>query len=144
MPVVAGLLYRAGGTDQWPWCPVNQKWWRWLMGFPLGFLCTIGRTSWETVLLSTALAGVTYYIATAVFKYGDKSWLNFLPKIWKFIVCGAALGAASWVLLPPFWAFMQVIIGGWAFGFIFILDECGYLHNPWVEFLRGYGGTFLL
>lgn len=142
--VLAGLLYRAGGADQWKWCPLNQKWWRWLMGVPLGFLYSVGKSPWLWVALTTVMAGVAYYIATAAFKYGDKSWLNFLGKMGKFIVCGLAFGAASFTMLPWQWAVVQTLISGWAFGIIYILDEAGTLHNPWVEILRGSVGCILV
>ena len=114
------------------------------MGLPLGFFYTIGRQPWEVVAVTTALAGVAYYIATAAFKYGEKSWLNFLPPIGKFIVCGLAFGAASFTMLSWQGGLFQTIIGGWAFGFIFVLDEHGTLKNPWVERLRGSIGCILL
>lgn len=113
------------------------------MGLPIGFLFTVGRSSWSHVLISTAFAGVAYYIATAAFKYGEKSWLNFLPKMAKFVVCGLAFGAASFTLLNWPWAIAQTLIGGWAFGFIYVLDEQGVLKNPWVEVLRGAIGCGL-
>ncbi len=55
------------------------------MGVPIGFLFSLGVTSWLWVLINMILCGVTYYIATAAFIYGGKSWLNFLGEKGKLL-----------------------------------------------------------
>lgn len=87
---------------------------------------------------------VTYYVATAVFKYGEKSWLNFLGEYGKFFVCGLALGAAPWALLGLKWGILQALIGGIGFVIIKILDDKGKVKNPWVERLRGFIAAILV
>ena len=140
VPFVAGFLYRAGGADQWKWCPLKQKWWRWLMGLPIGFLFTIGVMSWASVGIATVLCGIAYYIATAAFVYGEKSWLNFLGETGKFAACGLAFGLASIPILGWQFGIVQGIFSALMFLVIKTLDDEGYLHNPWVERARGFFG----
>lgn len=142
IPFVAAFLYRAGGADQWEWCPLKQKWWRWLMGLPIGFLFTLGHASWANVAIATVVSGISYYITTAAFKYGEKSWLNFLGEYGKFTVCGLAFGLASFYIFGML-SIVQSIISGMAFLTIKILDEKQIIQNPWVERARGFFGTII-
>lgn len=139
-PIIAGLLYRAGGTDQWTWCPLNQKWWRWLMGIPIGLISFLFYHNWIVI----PLAGIAYYIATAAFKYGAKSWLNFLGEEGKFAMCGLAFGACAFTVTHWYWALIQTIVSGLCFWFIKVLDDKKIIQNPWVEFLRGFLGTMFI
>lgn len=137
IPIIAGLLFRAGGCDQWTWCPLNQKLWRWLMGIPIGLLY------WEG-WLDFGLTILAYLIATNLFGYGDKTpILKYLPKTWKFIVSGFMFGLAS-VFLLEWWAIAQALVSAVAFYFIMKLDDEGSLKNPWVEIARGFCGTIML
>lgn len=141
--LVAGFLYRFGGADQWEKCPLKQKWWRWLMGLPIGFLMSLGVVSWGQVFINTILCGVTYYIATSAFKYGEKSWLNFAGERGKFTICGVAFGLAIFPVVTLPLAILQGIVSGAGFLAIKILDEKKIVQNPWVERLRGLIGTSL-
>lgn len=141
IPFLAAFLYRAGGADQWQWCPLNQKWWRWLMGIPIGFLFTIGTTPWNIVFVTTILCGITYYIATAAFKYGEKSWLNFLGEDGKFAVCGLVFGLASIPAIGVEFGLSQGLISMMGFLAIKVLDDNEMIKNPWIERLRGFVGT---
>ena len=33
---ISGFLYRAGGSDQWAWCPIPQGMWRKFIGILIG------------------------------------------------------------------------------------------------------------
>lgn len=79
-----------------------------------------------------------------MFKYGVKSWLNFLGEYGKFFVCGLALGAAPAYVLGLKWGILQTVIGGIGFVVIKYLDDKGIVKNPWVERLRGFVGTILV
>jgi hypothetical protein len=85
----------------------------------------------------------TYYIATAAFKYGEKSWLNFLGEDGKFVVCGVAMGLAGAPVLF-WWAILQGVVSGAGWYYIRVLDEAGKLKNPWVEVARGFVGTIVM
>jgi len=132
-PIVSGLLYRAGGTDQWKWCPLNQKLWRWGMGAVIGLLSW---ESWIAYLLTIA----SYYIATNI-PYGEKSPLNFLGETGKFFVCGFSFGLASIPSLGIFTGLEQGVLSGLGFIAIKALDDKNILKNPFVEFGRGFLGT---
>jgi hypothetical protein len=143
IPFLSGFLYRAGGADQTPWLPICQKWVRWLMGIPVGFLFTIGIVPWNIVAITTVLCGITYYIATAAFKYGEKSWLNFLGEYGKFTVCGLAFGLAAIPAIGIVAGIIQGIVSAIGFLTIKILDDKNIVKNPWVERLRGFFGTII-
>ncbi len=136
IPFVSALLFRAGGSDQWKWCPLNQKLWRWLMGVVIGLLCWKG-------LIAYAATIVTYLIATNLFGYGEKTpILKYLPKGWKFAASGFMFGAASapvlaWLAIP------QAIIGAIGFYVLMLLDDANIVKNPWQELARGFIGTVL-
>lgn len=143
LPFISGFLYRLGGSDQQTWSKLKMKWYRWLMGIPLGFLFTIGWASWATVAIVTILSGITFYIATSAFKYGENSWLNFLGEKGKFTVCGIAFGLASIPMFGWVAGIIQGIVAGCAFLCIKILDDKGIIHNPYVELCRGFFGIII-
>lgn len=150
IPIFSGLLFRAGGCDQWDWgvisvpgkqIPVapNQKLWRWLMGLPIALIYCWGHFSLITVLLST----IAYFIATNVFGYGEKNkFTRWAGKYGQFAVSGFAFGMASYFLLGNI-AFLQAIIGAISFVVIKILDDKNIVKNPFCELLRGLCGTIL-
>jgi hypothetical protein len=133
IPIVAGLLFRAGGMDQWKWCPLNQKLWRWLMGVVLGLML------WKGWVLY-GLCIVSYLLATNLFGYGDKSpILKYLPQNIKHLVSGMIFGLASFPLIG-YWCILQIIISGINFYYI----EVRKVNNPWAELLRGAVGTLVV
>ena len=137
IPIVAALLFRAGGTDQWPWCSINQKLWRWLMGLVIGALLWKG---W--VAYGLCVAG--YFIATNVFSYGEKSpILKYLPKWARFAVSGLAYGLAGFALLGLNLAIIQGIVGAVAYLVLMVLDDKEIVKNPYQELLRGALGTIM-
>ena len=80
IPVMAGVLYALGGN-------VN-KWWRWLMGLPIGGIWFLVTHRYETLLCIA-----TYWIATSAFPYGEKSWLNkYFSEGEKWAICGIVFG----------------------------------------------------
>lgn len=111
------------------------------MGIPIGFLFTLGIVPWNIVLLTTVLCGITYYIATAVFKYGEKSWLNFLGEDGKFAACGLAFGLASIPALGFEFGLYQGLMSMMGFLAVKVLDDNEMIKNPWIERLRGFVGT---
>ena len=131
IPLIAGLLNRAGGTDQWKWCPINQKWWRW---FGIGAVVAIVYHSWLPLL--------TYYLAVNI-PYGEKSPLNFLGEYGKFAVCGFAFGLASAVVIGMFYGIISGIIGAISWIMIKYFDDRGEIVNPWTELARGFCGTLV-
>lgn len=137
VPFIAGLLFRAGGSDQWKWCPLNQKLWRWLMGAVIGLLAWKGLVAYAVCILS-------YLIATNLFGYGDKTpILKYLPKGWKFAVSGLMYGLASIPLLGIGLGIAQGLISGACFYGLMLLDDADKLKNPWQEIARGFCGTVL-
>jgi len=130
IPIIAALLFRAGGSDQWKWCPLNQKIWRWSMGAVIGLLAWHGWIAW-------ALTAMAYFIATNVFGYGDKSpILKYLPQNMKHLASGVIFGLASFPIIG-WWALIQAAISG----VVFYIVEVKKVNNPWAEFCRGAGGT---
>ena len=130
IPIVSALLYRAGGTDQWKWCILNQKLWRWLIGIVIGLLL------WKGWILY-GLAILAYFLSTNAFGYGDKTpVLKYLPQNIKHLVSGMIFGLASFPLIG-LWALLQMAISGVAF----YLIEVKKVNNPWAEWLRGGIGT---
>ena len=135
IPFICALLYRAGGSDQWKWCPLNQKLWRWLgIGIFTGITFAILNHSWIPLLAIATYAG-----AIQAFPYGDKSWLNFLPQNWKHFTSGFFYGLASAPILY-FWSIPLAIISGGTFYCI----KKFKVNNPLAELLRGGIGTCLL
>jgi hypothetical protein len=137
LPIISGLLYRAGGTDQWKWCILNQKIWRWFIGIPIAAWYTYIQHSWIPLLCIPA-----YLIAVTAFVYGEKSWLNFLGVWGKWYVCGFAFGAASIPALGVV-GLLQAMFGGIGFVILHYLDDKEILKNPWQEICRGVVGTLL-
>ena len=124
------ILYRAGGTDQWKWCFLNQKLWRWLMGIIIGVLL------WQGWILY-GLTILAYFLATNLFGYGDNTpILKHLPQNIKHLVSGMIFGLAS-VFLIGWWAILQIVISG----IVFYIIEVKKINNPWAEWLRGGLGT---
>ena len=135
IPPVAGILFRVGGTDQWKWCPLNQKLWRWLMGIVIGLLLWKGY-----ILYSITIA--SYFLATNLFGYGDKTpILKYLPKPLRFFVSGLMFGLASIPLIGWRIGLVQGFFGGFTFLALMYLDDADILKNPWQELFRGSLGT---
>lgn len=133
IPIVSALLFRAGGSNQWKWCLMNQKLWRWLMGVVIGLLFWKG---WVIYGLTV----ITYLLATNLFGYGDKTpILKYLPQNIKHLVSGIIFGLASFPLIG-WWAIAQAVVSGATFYFI----ETKKIDNPWAELLRGGLGTCLI
>ena len=119
IPVISGLLYRAGGAE---W---GNKWYRWAMGVPIAIITG----NWWYAL--------TYYLATAVFVYGDSSWVSKLVgRKGARAVHGFAFGLAS---LDPWFALWTMI----TFYVLFWIAERGVIDNKWSEALRGCVGTLI-
>ena len=138
IPIIAGVLFRMGGTDQWKWCFINQKVWRWLgIGIFLGVTFAIIRHSWIPLL-----AIPSYAIAIQAAPYGEKSWLNFLGEYGKYAICGIAFGLASAPILGNA-GIAEAILSGCGFALLHWLDEKNIVKNPWQEVLRGVAGTIL-
>ena len=130
IPILSALLFRMGGMDQWKWCPINKKCWRWGMGLVIGVMW------WKGWLIYGIVTG-TYFVAKNVFGYGDKTpILKYLPQNVKHLVSGVVFGLASFPLLG-WWAILQSLISGVAFYVI----EVKRIDNPWAEFGRGFLGT---
>jgi hypothetical protein len=133
--LVSGILFALGGDGRIPFLFIkgwNAKLWRWLMG---GF---IGLLLWHGVIVF-GLCLLTYWIATSVFGYGDKSILKFLPQNWKHFVSGLVFGLASFPIVGIA-ALWQGVVSGIAFYII----EVKRVNNPWAELLRGGLGTLIL
>lgn len=132
IPIVSALLFRFGGSDQWEWCPLNQKLWRWLMGIAVGALAWHG-------LWSLLIVTGTYFLATNLFGYGDKTpILKYLPQNIKHLVSGLIFGLASIPLLGWIAVIQALVSTG-----IFYVVETKKINNPWAEWLRGGIGTIL-
>ena len=118
IPLISGLLYMTGG--QW-WKPA-----RWLMGIPISLITH----NWLYI--------VTYYVATAVFVYGDNSWVSKLVgRKGARIVHGIVFGLASLHYIYALWTAV-------AFYIIFEIAENNLIDNKYAEFLRGSLGTLVL
>jgi len=138
IPIISGFLYRFGGTKQWKWCILNQKLWRYLIGW-YGIYYAFTCHNWKY-----ALTVVAYPIAVGKFAYGENSWLNFLGPYGKFFVSGLAFGSCSFILLPFGRALLQSLLSGLSFVAIKYLDDRKIIINPVVEWLRGFMGTILI
>ena len=136
IPFICALLFALGGDGRIPFLFIkgwNAKLWRWLMG---GF---IGLLLWHGVI-TLGLLMLTYWLATSVFGYGDKSILNkFLSQNMTHMVSGIMFGLASAPILL-FWSIPLAIISGG----VFYLIEKYKINNPYAELLRGGLGTCLL
>ena len=119
IPILSGFLYRAGGAD---W---GNKWYRWLLGVPIALITRNG------------LFIITYYIATAIFVYGDKSiFSKWFGRKGARIIHGIAFGLAS---LQPIFIIWTTII----FYILFELAENNIIDNKWAERGRGFFGTII-
>ena len=136
IPFICAGLFWLGGYGKIPFLFIpgwNAKLWRWLMG---GF---IGLFLWHG-FITFGLLMLTYWLATSVFGYGDKSILNrFLPQNWTHFASGVFYGLASMPLIG-FWSIPLAVISGGAFYCI----ERFKVNNPWAELLRGGIGCLLL
>lgn len=132
IPIVSALLFRAGGAEQWKWCPINQKLWRWLMGIAIGVLF------WKGWVIYALCIG-SYFVATNLFGYGEKTpILKYLPQNIKHFMSGFMFGLASWPLVGIA-ALWQAV----ASGIVFYIIEIKKTQNPWAERLRGGLGTII-
>ena len=130
IPIISGILFRCGGIDQWKWCILNQKCWRWFMGVIVGLFVWHGWIWYGICILS-------YFLATNLFGYGDKTpILKYLPQRIKHLVSGMIYGLATvsvfyWIF--GWWALLQIVVCGATFYCI----ERFNVQNPWAEVLRG-------
>ena len=96
VPIISSFLYRWGGTNQWSWCPINQKLWRWLgIGLFVGIIYSFLLHLWTPLL-----AILSYTISFHFFPYGDTSYLRKWFKsrqIWLFY--GFLAGLASFPIV---------------------------------------------
>uniref|UniRef100_A0A6M3JED4 Phosphatidate cytidylyltransferase n=1 Tax=viral metagenome TaxID=1070528 RepID=A0A6M3JED4_9ZZZZ len=142
IPIISGLLNRAGGTDQWKWSKLVQKWWRWLMGIPIGILACISLHTYTPLFCI-----LTYFLATNCSGYGE----NHIFRKWfgrdaTFLIYGFLFGLASLPVLG--WqAITQAIIGSASFYFLMIWSNDGYfghkLRHCYVEMIFGFLGTIM-
>ena len=125
IPIFSGVLYRLGGSDK------GNKWFRWLMGLPIGIVYAITHHS----LIWIPIFTITYYIATSAFVYGDNSWVaKLIGRKGARIVHGLAFGLAS---LEPMFAIWVTVI----FIVLFEIAERNWIDNSWSEVFRGSLGT---
>lgn len=128
IPIISGVLYRLGGSDQPTWLPswFSMKILRWFMGIPIALILHNG---WYVL---------TYFIATSVFVYGDNSWVTALVgRRGAWIVHGLAFGLAS---IQPLYALWTAVV----FYLLFFIADEGVIDNKYAEFGRGFLGTLLL
>jgi len=132
IPIISAVLYLAGG--QW------NKWFRWGMGLPIGAIACVMLHSWVPLL-----CGITYFIATNAFSYGEKMiWTKLFGGWFSIILAGVAFGLAATPILGWTWGIAQAIIGGVGFGLLKWLDDTDRLKNPFQELCRGFIGTIML
>jgi len=136
IPIISAVLFRCGGTDQWKWCPLNQKIWRMFIGIPISLFV------WGHWLQIGLIIGA-YATIPFIFKYGEKSWLNFLGEYGKFFISGLSLGLCSFTFLSFGFALLQSLVSGISFMAIKFLDDKNIIKNPYVELLRGFSGTII-
>jgi len=138
IPLIVGILWRAGGTDQWSWCPLKQKLWRWFgVGIVVSLAGIITGHGWFSLWCI-----LTYYGATNI-PYGERSPLRLLGGYFTFGICGLAAGAASIPVLGLWLGITQAIVSAIGFMVLYYLDESGIVKNPFQEILRGVVGTIL-
>lgn len=133
IPIISGLCYRLGGCGKDdrlfpflnPPTPYASKWWRWGVGIPIA------------LITGNPLYIITYYVATAVFVYGDSSWVSKLCGVKAArLIHGFMFGAAS---LSPLYGLWTAVV----FYIIFELAEKDIIDNSYAEFLRGLTGTLI-
>ena len=136
IPFICATLFALGGYGKIPFLFIkgwNAKLWRWLMGGFVGLLLWHGVITFGLLLL-------TYWLATSVFGYGDKSILTkFLSQNMTHFASGVFYGLASFPLLG-WWAILMALISGIAF----YLVEKFKISNPYAELLRGGVGSCLI
>lgn len=140
IPILAGVLFRLGGDGHIPFLWVrgwNAKLWRWLL---IGIV--VGLLAWKGVL-ALLLSTIFYLIATNVFSYGDGSPISNLPKPWRHVLSGFMYGLPSMFTLGVGWGVLQALVSSGVFYGVMLLDDKNIVKNPWVERLRGFGGTIL-
>lgn len=121
IPFISSFCFRSGGVGKddsfcppfKPPTPWANKWWRWGMGLPIAILT-------QCWLLIPA-----YFIATNVFVYGDKSWLNFLGRDLKWLTYGFVFGACSFFCLPFGYGLIQSLLGAVSFWALMSLSNKG-------------------
>ena len=133
IPFASAILFRLGGVggdDRFlpfmkPPTPIAAKVWRWL-GIGI-MLALIYKSLWPIA---------TYFIATNVFAYGEKSWMRkIMPKHWAWYIYGLVFGLASFPVLGAF-AIIQGAIAGTIFLALMQWSNDGY-QKP------GYPKTYL-
>jgi len=129
------FLYRAGGSDQWDWCPIPQGMWRSFVGIPIGIFFALYNQSFIPLICI-----LTYWFQPP---YGSNSYLNFLGDRGKFAFCGLVFGISSIPALGLLCGIIQGIVSAFAFLVIKIFDDKYMIKNPWVERLRGFFGTMV-
>ena len=142
IPIISSLLFRAGGSEQWKWCIVNQKIWRWLLGLPIGIICALQMKSYVPLWCI-----LTYLGATNFSGYGE----NHIFRKWfgrdaTFLLYGFLFGLASLPVLG--WqAITQAIIGSASFYVLMKWSNDGYfghkLKHKFVELTFGFLGTVM-
>lgn len=155
IPIIAGLLFMAGGREQWKWSILNQKWWRWGMGFFIGILmfipkyqiCNIAHMIYALKInyFYVIAPTISFFLATSALSYGDSSWLNkFVSKEVKYVIFGFCFGIASIVIVGVGLALVQAVIGAISFLGLMKLGEKNMLDQKYIEFGIGCLGTCLL
>ena len=139
IPIICGIMYRMGGSDN-PYLGVKFFNYRAMIGIFVGTYFTLTLHSWIPLICI-----LTYWFQPP---YGDKSYLNFLGEWGKFAFVGFIFGVSStpiWVAAGMWWmGLVQGAVSAIVYTIVRYLDEKNIIKNPWVEFLRGVGGTSLL
>ncbi len=124
---LSGIFYRLGGSEY------GNKWYRWLMGLPIGIIMAV----YTQKLIYIPIYTATYFIATSVFVYGDDSWVSkLLGRKGARIAHGIAFGLAS---LQPLFAIWTAVV----FYILFELAEHDVIDNKVSEALRGSLGVLI-
>ena len=136
IPIISAILFHLGGRDQFTWCPINQKIWRWGMGIPIA------------IITGNIWAMPFYFIATNVSGYGENHPMRkLLGRNLSWLVYGAIFGLASLLSLSPITALMQATIGSVAFFVLMKWSNDGIfghkLNHKIVEIVFGLLGTIL-
>ena len=142
IPVISSFMLHAGGQDQWLWCPLNQKLWRWLMGIPIAIIC--GITLRSAIPIWCIL---TYFLATNVSSYGENHpFRKWFGRDGAWLIYGALFGLASLPVLGIY-SIIQAIISSVSFWGLMKLSNDGIsdykLEHKWVEIIFGFVGTIL-
>lgn len=143
IPFISSILFHFGGRDQFPWCPLNQKLWRWLMGIPIGIICSLQLQSWWPML-----SILTYFLATNASSYGENHpFRRWFGRDGAWLVYGAIFGLASLFCLPWYYSLLQGTLGAAAFYGLMKWSNDGYnghkLTHKYVELGFGFLGTLI-